>query len=57
MGMFSRPSESENGYGEQDERMADALRSAGTAGEADQIARDNGLKDAEDAMNWLRERS
>jgi len=56
VGIFSSP-ESGSGYGKQDRRMARALRSAGTKDEADEIARDNGLKDAEDAEKWLRERS
>ncbi len=57
MGIFSRPGKSGSGYGEQDERMADALRKAGTKAEADRIAKANGHSDAEDAENWLRERS
>lgn len=52
-----RPGRNDNGYGDQDRRMAGALRNAGSTEEADQIARDNGLKDAKDAVNWLEGRS
>jgi len=54
MGIFGG---SASGYGDSDQRMADALRSAGSKQEADQIARDNGLRDAGDAADWLEERS
>jgi hypothetical protein len=45
-----------NGYGHADRKMSNALRSARTQEQADQIARDNGLKDCKDAVQWLRER-
>lgn len=54
---FTRPGNGEDGYGEQDRQMAGSLRSAASQREADQIARGNGLADADDAANWLRERS
>lgn len=46
-----------NGYGDTDRKMARVLRMARTQEEADQIARDYGLKDCKDAVKWLRERS
>lgn len=46
-----------NGYGELDRQLAEALRSARTTEEADRIARADGLRDARDAADWLRERS
>jgi hypothetical protein len=49
--------ESDNGYGDLDRQMADALRAAKTTAEADQIARANGLTDASAAVSWLKERS
>lgn len=52
-----RPGKPGSGYGDRDQQMADALRSARTSREADRIARDNGLRDAEAAEDWLRERS
>jgi hypothetical protein len=48
---------SENGYGDFARKMADDLRKASAMEEAGQIARDHGLRDAEDAADWLRERS
>jgi hypothetical protein len=45
------------GYGRADREMAKALDKAPSQAEADRIARENGLKDAKDARNWLRERA
>jgi len=52
-----RPGKSDNGYGQLDRTMADALRAARSTEEADKIARENGLEDAQDAASWLKERS
>jgi len=48
---------SDNGYGEADRQLADDLRAASDSDQADQIARSHGLRDAEDAVSWLKERS
>jgi hypothetical protein len=45
------------GYGEQDRRMAEALSAAATPAERDKIAQAHGLRDAQDAGDWLRGRS
>jgi len=45
------------GYGRADRKMADDLSKAKTRAEADKIAQDRGLKDAQDARDWLQERS
>jgi hypothetical protein len=58
MGLFTRSATSTPaGYGRKDREMARALARAASPKEADRIARANGLKDARDARNWLRERS
>lgn len=57
MGLFSKPAKSENGYGDKDRELADALRSASTKKEADEIAKADGHKDAADAADWLKGRS
>jgi hypothetical protein len=48
---------SPQGYGEQDAALAAALDQAGTRERADELAQRHGLKDADDARAWLRERS
>ena len=48
---------SENGSGERDRQLADALRSASGPEAADRIARDDGHEDAADAVAWLKGRS
>jgi hypothetical protein len=45
------------GYGRLDREMAQALGKAPGQEEADKIARDNGLRDARDARDWLASRS
>jgi len=50
-------SRSDNGYGDKDRQLADALRTAESTEDADRIARDDGLRDARDAASWLKERS
>jgi hypothetical protein len=45
------------GYGTADRQLAESLSRAASKGDADKIARDNGLKDAADAARWLSERS
>ena len=52
-----RPGDTDHGYGDIDRKLFDELRSAASREEADKIAKDHGLADAEDAVNWLRERS
>jgi hypothetical protein len=47
----------ENGYGLEDRVLADDLRKASTREEADRRAREDGLKDADDAVKWLKDRS
>ena len=56
MGLFRR-TQNPKGYGELDRRLARKLDKAKSEKEADRIARDEGLEDAEDARKWLRERS
>jgi hypothetical protein len=45
------------GSGRQDHKMARQLRQARSRTAADEIARENGLTDADDAVSWLRERT
>ena len=49
------PSGKPAGFGRADREMAKALDKANSKDAADKIARDNGLKDADDARDWLRE--
>jgi hypothetical protein len=51
------PSGKPAGFGRKDREMAKSLDKANSREAADRIARDNGLKDADDARDWLRERA
>lgn len=45
------------GYGEEDKDLADRVFNAPSRREADEVARQDGLRDAEDAARWLVMRS
>lgn len=55
--IFSRPGHADNGIGRKDKALADALRAARNDEEADRIARNDGHRNATDAVLWLQERS
>lgn len=45
------------GFGAADKTLASKLDSAGSDEDRDQVARDGGFKNADDAEQWLKDRS